>query len=383
MIALISPISVRAKSDIKISVGESYEINKLGIIFGFSASYKDGIIIGKRVGTSLLIIKENGYPEIRKIVVEKSGIKVSMLDIGQGDSFLLQVNGRNILLDTGERKYYNELCRQLEYLNVDRIDALIVSHMDIDHMGSATLIIKDYKPKIVFRPSVCSDSVECERLLKTIAYNCADEIVRANSEYVFGSDCKMTILSADYGDSTNDSSIVFRLDYYDNSFLFTGDASASVLNDLMESNQNVKADVLKVPHHGSASTSPILFLKNVGAKLSLISVGKSNAYGHPDSNVVRRLRMYCGEVLRTDEKGTVIITGDGNTLKYECVKIIDWDLFEKLTVESGTYIGNVKSMIVHQDFCNSLPAEHNRVFFNSVEDAEILGYRKCRNCFGE
>lgn len=313
--------------------------------------------------------------------IVKSGIEVIMLDIGQGDSFLIRVNEKVILLDTGEKKYYEFLDTQLKHFGVDKIDLFIISHMDTDHMGAATLVIQDYDIKSVLIPKTPGESNEYNKLINLFDREKIDITYAYNDDcFSLGPGCDCNILSVDKGDDTNESSIVMKLVYYDNSFLFTGDASASTLNKIMEEGKDISVDVLKIPHHGSDSSSPLLFLRNTGAQYALISVGRKNAYGHPKENVLRRLETLGIEVFRTDVDGTVVIKGNGVDLDHEKVKIVDWDAEERLKVVDGPIIANVNSGVYHNSDCLSLPAERNRIYFLCYEDAETSGYRPCSMC---
>ena len=314
---------------------------------------------------------------------EKAGISVTMFDIGQGDSFLIRVNGKTIMVDTGEKSFYGFLQQQLDHLGVDKVDTLIISHMDTDHMGSAQLLIQDYDVSKVLMPKTPGNSNDYYKLMNYLDKSKIETVyVKTGDKYSFGKKCAIRILGADMGEDTNDSSIVMRLKYYKNTFLFTGDASAVVLNKIMDEGKNIKADVIKIPHHGSDSSSPILFLKNTESEFALISVGRENSYGHPTNNVIRRLEKFDSKVLRTDKDGTVTIFGDGKDLKYECEQIIDWGIEKKVKTISGNTIGNINSKVYHNPNCSSLPMEKNRIYFESPEDAEKAGYRKCGRCGG-
>ena len=383
--------NVKAASDITknivIKVGEQYTLpTDIHIIWqmGNSVLQRNNTLKGIKPGNSIVFVTdETKNFSIYKIEVDKSNIEVIMLDIGQGDAFLIKVNGYVILLDTGEKKYYEFLVQQLNTFNVEKIDALIISHMDTDHMGAATLAIKDYGIKTVLAPHTPGNSEEYNKLdnllngssLKTIYVEC-------DNSFSIGDGCVFSILGSDIIEDTNDSSIVMKLTYYDNSFLFTGDASASVLNRIMDEGKDIATDVLKIPHHGSHTSSPILFLKSTGAKIALISVGRDNQYGHPTENVLRRLEFMETDIYRTDKDGTVIIRGDGTDYECECINVVDWGAENRLKVEEGPVIANINSRVFHHINCISLPAEKNRIFFLSDEDAEIAGFRPCGNCIG-
>lgn len=372
--------------NIIVEVGQQYELGEstgVGAIFGINASLKNGILTGLRPGKALgIFVGADQIPHVFTVKVVKTGIRVTMLDIGQGDSFLIQVNNRTILLDTGEKSNYSFLNTQLRYLGIDKIDTMIISHMDTDHMGSAELALVDYEIDKLMVPSTPGNSNEYYKLANHIEDNDIEIItVHDNEAYELGSGCKLDILGVDRGEGTNDSSIVMKLSYYGNSFLFTGDASASVLNGIMDEGKDITADVLKVSHHGSDYSNPLLFLKKTGAGIALISVGQDNDYGHPTDNVVRRLETLGMSVFRTDEDGTVTISGNGKVLETTSEHIVDWNAEKRLMRSEDHIIGNVNFKVYHKDSCRSLPAEKNRIYFESEKDAEEAGYRPCGICF--
>ena len=190
-----------------------------------------------------------------------------------------------------------------------------------------------------------------------------------------------TLLAADEGEDTNDSSLVLRMTYGKSSWLFTGDAPSAVLNKVMDEYPSlIKADVLKVSHHGSDYSNPVLFIKNVGAKMALISVGKDNDYGHPTQNVLKRLQTYISEIYRTDTDEMVTVTYNG---KYSVEKTgKNTGSADVVAPTEYTVIGNKNSKAYHSPDCTSLPIEKNRVYFDSAADAEEAGYHACGMCGG-
>jgi competence protein ComEC len=122
--------------------------------------------------------------------------------------------------------------------------------------------------------------------------------------------------SEEYNDPNN-YSIVIKLEYGQTAFLFTGDAETASEREMLEKKYDLKADVLKVAHHGSTSSTSPAFLKAVSPKYAIISAGKDNQYGCPDSIILNRLNTYGAEICRTDECGTIIATSDGKTIRIE------------------------------------------------------------------
>lgn len=324
------------------------------------------------------------------VTVKKSGLSVHMLDIGQGDAILIQVNNQNILIDTGEEKYYDKLNEQLSFFKVSSIDKLVLTHPDSDHIGAADLVIEKYKVKSVYMPRFVNSSREYTELMNAIkAAKLSPIFPEEGDEIPLGSGVTAKVLSVDAEEDSNGASIVIRLDYYKNSFLFTGDATAKVENTVMEK-YDVDVDVLKVSHHGSDSSSPILYLKTVSPQYALISCGIDNNYGHPNKTVIRRLEKYAENILRTDESGTISIKSDGDNLTMTTEHIVTWDTpapeeeteitpTPTQTPQGGTrmVIGNKNSHVYHYPTCSTLPLEKNRVYFSSAEEAEAAGYHLC------
>ena len=142
--------------------------------------------------------------------------------------------------------------------------------------------------------------------------------------------------------------------------------------DLMDSGANVRADVLKVGHHGSPTSSSEAFLVAVVPSIAVISVGENNDYGHPSADVLARLEALGTTIYRTDTQGEIIITSDGQTLTVTT----DPTSREPAAGKDAPFIGNRNSMIVHSANCAKLPGEDNRVYFNTAEEAEEYGYQK-------
>ncbi len=397
-------ITAAEKSELTIYTGHPYSLYELtGLRAKDCKSVKpsskiltykkagEGSVTGKKTGTVKLTVKpKKGSKQTYTVNVIKPWIRVTMFDVGQGDAFLIQTENRNILIDTGEYKMYSSLKSQLSACGVSKLDALIISHFDTDHFGSAQSVMKDYaKDGICIHPSRGSTSSTYTNFMRSMATNAYDELTLSKTDIgsvvdpICWEGMKFTLLSADAGEDTNDSSLVLRLDFNGSSWLFTGDASAGVLNNVMEQYPDlIVADVYKVSHHGSDYSNPVLFLSKMKASYAMIGVGKDNEYGHPTKNILARLEKYTKVILRTDLDGKVTLSYSGG--KYEVTKSATHPENDKeLEVKtSGKIIGNVNSKAYHNDSCTSLPIEKNRVYFDSSADAEAAGYHACGRCGG-
>ncbi|MBQ2897149.1 MAG: DNA internalization-related competence protein ComEC/Rec2 [Clostridia bacterium] len=227
---------------------------------------------------------------------------VTFLNVNQGDCAIIRIHSnKTIVIDTGtENMCEYELISYLKRAGIGKIDALILSHGDNDHSGGAKILTESVKVEKIITSKFFDP--EIEGVLHT-ALNRGDEFDIGKAHF--------TVISPDengkYSDK-NDSSLVLRMDFGESSFLFTGDISTEVENTLT----NIDADVLKVSHHGSKSSSGENFLKEVSPEFSVVSVDKDNSYGHPDSKVIERLLNLPCQVLRTDKDYTITFVADVN-----------------------------------------------------------------------
>jgi competence protein ComEC len=212
-------------------------------------------------------------------------------------------------------------------------------------------------------------------------------VPKAGDTFMLGS-ASVTVLGplkTNYED-VNDTSIVLRIVYGETSFLFTGDMEYIAEVDLLDSGATLKSTLLKVGHHGSASSTSYRFLREVAPKYGVISVGKDNDYGHPTETVLSRLRDADVTVFRTDERGDIICTSDGKTLTFTTSKggaVNEGTNDGEQSTEAVTeyaYIGNLNSKKFHHAYCSSLPGEENRIYFTSKAEAEEKGYTACGIC---
>lgn len=333
---------------------------------------------------------------------EVSGnMKVHFLDVGQADCILIQTsNNKNMLIDAGNNDDSSFILSYLNNLGIEKIDVVLGSHPHEDHIGSLDDVINTFSIGKVYMPNVSHNTQTFLDVLTAIKKKDLKITAPVAGEHIdFNIDTKVQILApnSEKYDNLNDYSIIIRLEYGDTSFLFTGDAESISEREVLSKKYNLNSDVLKVGHHGSTTSSSLAFVKAVSPKYSVISVGNDNKYGHPDSIIINRLKMF-GEVLRTDESGTIIITSDGNEItaekKASAIKenappeetqktneiVPSIEEQEPSRKEDMVYIGNVNSKVFHIITCNSLPDPKNQVIFETMEEAIEAGYRGCKRC---
>ena len=308
------------------------------------------------------------------------GLFVHYIDVGQADSSLLACGGEFMLIDGGNVEDGQLVVSYLEQQGVSELKAVICTHAHEDHVGGLPAVLAVYPTRAVYSPTT------------TYASKCFDDFMRYVDQqrltvtapvpgdgFDLGS-ARVTILGPvkDYPD-TNNTSIVTRVDYGSTSFLFTGDMEQEAEIDLLDAGADVKADVLKVGHHGSNTSSGYRFLYEVEPEYGVISVGTGNTYGHPHEQPLSRLFHAEATLFRTDYLGTVVARSDGSEITFT------WDnqsAAPENAQYAGQFIGNRNSRVFHGEGCSGLPSERNRVTFESYRQALEAGYTPCRSCLG-
>lgn len=248
-------------------------------------------------------------------------LRVSFLDIGQGDAILIQTPGKHQMLIDGGRnkKVISEIGKLLPF--GDRsLDVLMSTHPDADHIGGLPEVVNRYKVGFYLEPGVESDnSLDDELNARLEKKKVRGMLARRGQVIDFGDGVKLAILFPNQDVSkweTNDASIVAKLVYGNESFLFTGDSPIKSENILMSLDKKIlDSDVLKAGHHGSRTSSSYSYVAAVSPAIAIISAGKDNTYGHPHKEVLNILSRAGADILSTIEEGTITLVTDGQTLK--------------------------------------------------------------------
>jgi beta-lactamase superfamily II metal-dependent hydrolase len=242
-------------------------------------------------------------------------LTVHFVDVGQGDSILVQFAGKNILVDGGESDMGSRVVSYLKSHNVSSLDLVVSNHPHSDHIGGLVAVLKSIPVRQVLDSGEPHISQTFENFLtlieqKDIPFKVAKRGQVINLDPLL----KIEVLNppkAHFKDDLNDNSVVLRVTYGNVSFLLTGDAEKEAENSLLSSNYGLDSDVLKVGHHGSSSSSTSAFLQVVSPEVSVIEVGKGNDYGHPSSATLKALKNAGSAVYRTDLNGNIVVTTDG------------------------------------------------------------------------
>ena len=262
----------------------------------------------------------NNYFTEKNTVTPVSGDEVQFhfIDVGQGDAALIRTPEGDILIDAGDNYAEEDLKAYLDRYGVDDLAYVIFTHPDADHIGGADVVLENYEVKRVIRTNREVDSKVYRTMVSLIEAEGAEDILAdVGAEFMLG-EVKMTVLAPldpNYK-STNDSSVVVRVDYGETSVLFTGDAETSSEKDMVNrygqgADGLLDCDILKAGHHGSSSSSSKKFLQAVTPDFAIISCGDGNKYGHPHREIVLRYEDMDIAILRTDKKGSIVFTSHG------------------------------------------------------------------------
>lgn len=252
-------------------------------------------------------------------------LTVAFLDVGAGDAIYIEApNGNNMLIDGGpDRSVVRELSEIIPFYERS-IDVVLATHPDKDHIGGLIDVLKNYEVKIILTTGATSttetDNVFGKTIIEEEKLGAKNILVRRGAVVKLSEDVLFTILYpvfVNQKEPTNDTSIVGMLTYGKQSFLLTGDAPQKVEKYLVSvDRKKLKAQVLKLGHHGSKTSSSESFVGNVSPDYAIISTAKKNRYGHPHKEVIDLLKKYNIPTLATYDAGTIIFKTDGETLTH-------------------------------------------------------------------
>lgn len=238
---------------------------------------------------------------------------VRFLDVGQGDSALITFGGESLLIDGGPKSASQKLYAVLKDLDITHLDHVITTHPDEDHCGGLAGAL-EFATCGTFYCSVTEHDTDAFNDVADRLHGAPITVPNAGESFMLGQATVQFVGPVASTSDINNGSLVCKLTYGSTSFLFTGDAEASSETQMVDSGTDLHADVLKVAHHGSNTSSSARFLNAVSPEYAVISVGVHNRYGHPTNDALVRLQAVGATILRTDELGTITFQSDGEEL---------------------------------------------------------------------
>lgn len=257
---------------------------------------------------------------------DESLFSVHVIDVGQGDCILVKSNDKSMLIDGGSRGNDRKIMNYLNKQGVTKLDYVVATHPHEDHIGSLDKIIAGMDVGEIIMSRMPEGSTPTTRTYESLL----DEMekkgmqitaARAGDSFMLGEALvKIVAPVKEYSNSVNNMSVALHVVFNNNSFLFMGDAESQSEQDIIKTFEDITADVLKIGHHGSKTSSSGTFLEAVNPRFALISVGLNNSYNHPDEGVMDRIRNRNIEYFRTDLDGTIVVGSDGENITVKTEK---------------------------------------------------------------
>ncbi|MBN1061284.1 MBL fold metallo-hydrolase [Clostridium botulinum] len=312
-------------------------------------------------------------------------MKVHYIDVGQGDSELIQIGDKNILIDAGCND--NKALNYLKSIGITNLDYVIATHPHEDHIGGMTSVINNFEIGEFYAPKVTHTTRTFENMVKALQNKGLKITVPKVGDTLTIGNATMQFLapnSATYQDMNN-YSIACKLKYGNTSYVFMGDAEALSEGEILAKQLDISADVLKLGHHGSHSSTSQAFLDKVNPKYAIVSCGKDNDYGHPHQETIDKLNVKNINILRTDVSGTIISTSDGNNISFNVNtsnntstgNTTNNNIPETKTKSNSVWVANKTSKVYHSSKDCSNMKSPTEV---SLEDAKVKGLKPCSKC---
>lgn len=265
---------------------------------------------------SSLLFRE--VPQVSEL--DGNTAQVHFIDVGQGDCALICTPDCCVLIDCGEYDSFGKVDRYLTTLGIKRIDLMIMSHAHSDHMGCMYRVAEKYETGSVMMPrtdeAYIPQSGPYTRLTETINAKDIPVIFAEQGKTLnVGENAMIEVIAPvrEYDDLNNGSAVI-RFTYENVRFLFCGDIEKDAEQDILDSGADVSADVIKVPHHGSGTSSTRKFVNAVSPRYAVFCAGENNDFGHPHANIVTLYRNIGAQIFRTDMNGNIVFSTDGENI---------------------------------------------------------------------
>lgn len=282
-------------------------------LFAYKASGSGGVL-------SLL---ENGFVTNTREVT--SDLEVHFLDVGQGDCILLICEGKAMLIDAGDNDMGNTVVDYIQYQKIDRLDYVVATHPDADHIGGLDDVLNDISCGEVIMTDDKKDTKTYDEVVEIIEEkNIEKHAPQSGETFEFGCSTVKILGPVADNEDVNDNSIVLQVTHGEKKFLFSGDAQSEEMEQICDNGDDISSNVYKVAHHGSKSGASERFLDSVNPEYAVISCGEDNSYGHPHQEILLYLRKNNIALFRTDEQGTIVAVSDGEDITWNCSPSESW-----------------------------------------------------------
>ncbi|MBQ4082336.1 MAG: MBL fold metallo-hydrolase [Clostridia bacterium] len=311
------------------------------------------------------------------------------IDVGQGDAIFVELpDERTMLIDSGESEYGSKVIDYITDLGYSRLDYLVITHAHTDHMGSMKQVVTHFEIGQIFMPRTNASSKTYRSMLQAIS----DKGLKITQAKAGVSVLQEEELQAHFLSPNRDTyaehnnySAALKLTYGEIRYLFMADAEQLSEQEITD---DVSADIVKVGHHGSDSSSGEQFVQRVGAKIAVISVGEGNRYRHPSDKIIARWRNSGATVYRTDRDGTVSVSTDGAviSLKTQNGQSSSFAIPQQSAASSQaqtTYVLNTANKKIHAPDCyavSQIAAQNKQETTQTPEALQQQGYTVCGIC---
>jgi len=330
--------------------------------------------------------------------IEKTGFSMTMLDVGQGLSLLIEADGHYMIYDGGGQSRSSYVVSYLKQHNVTKLDYLVASHYDEDHISGLIGVMNTTKVDQAITPDYLRETRVFNSFRSTLARMAIpEEHPTRGAQYNLGNATIRVLSPYTYDQSEdNGNSIIIKITYGNFSCIVTGDAEKDEEQSVLRSGEDIKANLYVVGHHGSADSSSREFVRAIDPQYAFISVGKDNSYGHPNPATLSVLMENNIQIFRTDQQGEVTVTSDGQSVSINKppvdVSLNDSEPDSTMQKAAGESAGgnhryvlntNPSRKRIHDPNCHSVSTIKPENFQYSDKTLEELiseGYTPCGNC---
>ena len=319
---------------------------------------------------------------------------LTMLNVGQGLSVLVQADGKYLLYDGGGRSASSYVVAYLQQHSVTELEWLVASHYDEDHISGLVGVLHTTPVKQALMPDYTTDTQIYQSLQNALEEKNVPVLypVQGNT-FSFGNAKIQVVGPQDYTyDSENNNSLCLRICYGNFQCLLTGDAEQEAEQDMVASGQNLECDLYVVGHHGSSSSTSEELLEAASPDYAFLSVGEENPYGHPTAQTLNALRRHNISLYRTDVQGEITAYSDGQKIWFSTLPCEDWsagtqEVFKEplptVIPQISRYVLNTHTKKFHNPDCSSVEQMNDKnkaVTDASREELIARGYTACGRC---